>query len=291
MLGELIEGYIIYMDNNSDTSKNTMSSYISDIKGYEEHLNKEGFSQVSETNKTVILKYLMELQKQGRATSTIARNISSLRSFYQYLLNKGLVSEDPTVNLKTPKVEKKIPDVLTIEEVEIVLDQPNLDSFKGIRDRAMLELLYSTGIGINELIGLNITDLDMNLEMMEITSESNRTVPIGSIALKYLKKYLDSFEGNFKSEALFVNRNKKRISRQGFWKNLKEYEKQSGLEKNVTPQILRQSFAVHMIENGADLKTVQKLLGHSDLATTQVYALTSERRNIREVYKNSHPRA
>lgn len=291
MLEELLKSYIVYMRDNSNTSNNTMNSYISDISGYENYLKEEGFKNISDTNKTIILKYLMELQKEGRATSTIARNISSIRSFYQYLLNKGYVHEDPTVNLKTPKIQKKIPDVLSIEEVEIILEQPDLNSFRGIRDRAMLELLYSTGIGINELIALNISDVDLNLEMIEIGSEIKRTVPVGSVALNYLEKYLKQFKSNCKLEALFLNKNKKRISRQGLWKNLKEYEKKSGLDKKVTPQILRQSFAVHMIENGADLKTVQKILGHSDITSTQIYALTSETKNIREIYKNTHPRA
>lgn len=291
MLKNLINEYTIYMENNSDTSKNTMNSYIGDISGYGEYLINEDIKYIKNTNKTIVLKYLMKLQKDGRATSTIARNISSIRSFYQFLLNNGYISEDPMINLKTPKIQKKIPKVLTIEEIEIVLEQPDLNTFKGLRDRAMLELIYSTGIGINELISLDVSDIDFDLEIIKINSEVKRIIPIGSIAIDYLERYLKVYIENSKSEALFLNRNKARISRQGLWKNIKEYEKKSGLEKKVTPQILRQSFAVHMIENGADLKTVQKILGHSDISTTQLYALTSENKNIREIYKSTHPRA
>ncbi len=291
MLKNLINEYTIYMGNNSDTSKNTMNSYIGDIGGYGDYLNNEDIKDIKKTNKTIVLKYLMKLQKDGKATSTIARNISSIRSFYQFLLNNGYISEDPMINLKTPKIQKKIPEVLTIEEIELVLEQPDLNTLKGLRDRAMLELIYSTGIGINELISLDRSDIDFDLEIIKINSRVKRTIPIGSIAINYLERYLKVYKENSKSEALFLNRNKARISRQGLWKNIKEYEKKSGLEKKVTPQILRQSFAVHMIENGADLKTVQKILGHSDISTTQLYALTSENKNIREIYKNTHPRA
>lgn len=284
--------YIEYMKNERDLNENTLKSYINDMENFKAFLEKQSIEKLESVNKTLVINYLIDLEKQGRATSTIARNLSSIKSYYQFLLNKGYVSHNPTINLKAPKVERKIPNILTKEEVDILMDQPDKHTFKGLRDRAMLELMYSTGIGVNEIISIDIKDMDLDMGTLLVENNSeSRVVPVGSYALRALEAYMKKLEATYDTGVLFVNSRGDRISRQGFWKNLKEYEEMSNIKKKITPQILRQSFAVHMIENGADLEVVQKMLGHSDPTTTQIYLYKSTGGNIREVHRKSHPRA
>ena len=280
------------MKNERDLNENTLKSYINDMENFKAFLEKQSIEKLESVNKTLVINYLIDLEKQGRATSTIARNLSSIKSYYQFLLNKGYVSHNPTINLKAPKVERKIPNILTKEEVDILMDQPDKHTFKGLRDRAMLELMYSTGIGVNEIISIDIKDMDLDMGTLLVENNSeSRVVPVGSYALRALEAYMKKLEATYDTGVLFVNSRGDRISRQGFWKNLKEYEEMSNIKKKITPQILRQSFAVHMIENGADLEVVQKMLGHSDPTTTQIYLYKSTGGNIREVHRKSHPRA
>lgn len=292
LLEVFLEKYILYMSNERDLNENTLKSYINDIEKFNLYLKDKKINDLEKINKTLIIQYIMSLEENGRATSTIARNLSSIKSYYEFLLNKGYVDNNPTIGLKAPKVEKKIPDTLTNEEIDLLMQQPDRQTFKGVRDRAMLELMYSTGIGVNEIVALNKEDLDLEMGTLIVGCNSeNRIVPIGSYAIEALEKYLEKLNKYYETQVLFVNSRGDRISRQGFWKNLKEYEVKSNIKKNITPQILRQSFAVHMIENGADLEVVQKMLGHSDLTTTQIYIYKSSGGNIREVYRKSHPRA
>lgn len=239
----------------------------------------------------------MFLQKNGKASTTIARNLASVRCFYQYLLNNMMIKEDPTSNLQSPKYERKLPEILTVEEVELLLSQPSIKDFKGARDKAMLELLYATGIRVSELIALNVDNLklDIGYLYLEKTNKDGRMIPIGSVALKYLNHYLkkhrNTYLGNNDEKALFINYNGNRLTRQGFWKIVKHYRKKANILKRITPQTLRHSFAVHLLKNGADMKSVQEMLGHSDVSTTQIYSFLKNRDNLQDVYKNSHPRA
>ena len=213
------------------------------------------------------------------------------------MLNNNLIKEDPTYNLRSPKPERKLPSVLTKEEVDILLSQPKGDDFKGVRDKAMLELLYATGIRVSEIVALNLDDVDLELGQLIIEDDrlDVRVIPIGNMAIKYLKKYIYEYREkvlkNEDEEALFLNYNGNRLSRQGFWKIIKAYSKQSKIEKKITPQTLRHSFAVHLLENGADIKTVQEVLGHSDISATQIYTFAMENKRLRDVYKKTHPRA
>lgn len=296
MAEKIVTRYIDYIRDEKGLTENTLEAYIRDINSFKEYMKDNDIEGFNDANKTIVITYLMNLQKKGRATSTISRNLASIRSFFQYLLNHDLVKEDPTLNLKLPKIEKRIPDILTEKEINVLLDQPNSHDFKGARDKAMLELLYATGLKVSEIVSLNIESVNLDLRIVSIkdTGESNRVIPIGKMAIESLVHYLENFRENYEenySEPLFINFSGNRLTRQGFWKILKHYTKQSNINKVITPHTIRHSFAVHLIENGADLKTVQEMLGHSDLSTTQIYAFASEDTNLRQVYKNSHPRA
>lgn len=284
-----------YLRFERELSDNTVKSYIRDLKTYIKYL-KENKSSVVEANKTLILTYLMQLQKDDKSTATISRSIASIRSMYQYLLNEGEIKRDPTINLKTPKQEKKIPEVLSLDEVEIFLNQPNTETPKGARDRAMLELLYATGIKVSELITLDLEDINIAMEYIYCSkgTPNERAIPIGKTAIKMIKNYTENYRteliDNDEEKAYFVNYKGKRLTRQGFWKIIKHYAKISNIDKDITPNTLRHSFAVHMLENGADLKSVQEMLGHLDISTTNIYTMSFDKK-LNEVYKKSHPRA
>lgn len=286
------EKYLIY---NRELSNNTVKSYTRDLKKYLKYL-KENKTNIFDANKTLILTYLMKLQKDQKSTATISRNIASIRSLYQFLLNEGLIKKDPTINLKTPRQEKKIPNILTKEEVDRFLSEPDICTAKGVRDKAMLELLYATGIKVSELINLDLEDINIDMEYIYCSkgTPNERAIPIGKIALKMIKNYIYNFReelvDNREEEAIFVNYKGERLTRQGFWKIIKYYAKTSKIEKEITPNILRHSFAVHLLENGADLKSIQEMLGHLDISTTNVYTLSINKK-ISDVYKESHPRA
>lgn len=293
----ILKNYIAYMKNDKALTSNTLEAYIRDITQFKEYLVQNNIKDSTKVNKTIIITYLMFLQKEGKAPSTISRNLASIRCYYQYMLNNNLIKEDPTYNLRSPKPERKLPSVLTKEEVDILLSQPKGDDFKGVRDKAMLELLYATGIRVSEIVALNLDDVDLELGQLIIEDDrlDVRVIPIGNMAIKYLKKYIYEYREkvlkNEDEEALFLNYNGNRLSRQGFWKIIKAYSKQSKIEKKITPQTLRHSFAVHLLENGADIKTVQEVLGHSDISATQIYTFAMENKRLRDVYKKTHPRA
>lgn len=297
MTESILKNYIAYMKNDKALTSNTLEAYIRDITQFKEYLVQNNIKDSTKVNKTIIITYLMFLQKEGKAPSTISRNLASIRCYYQYMLNNNLIKEDPTYNLRSPKPERKLPSVLTKEEVDILLSQPKGDDFKGVRDKAMLELLYATGIRVSEIVALNLDDVDLELGQLIIEDDrlDVRVIPIGNMAIKYLKKYIyeyrEKFLKNEDEEALFLNYNGNRLSRQGFWKIIKAYSKQSKIEKKITPQTLRHSFAVHLLENGADIKTVQEVLGHSDISATQIYTFAMENKRLRDVYKKTHPRA
>lgn len=287
--------YTDFMRNTCHKSLNTVEAYKRDVTQYVAYLGELGISNIKSTTQTNVLSYIMLLQKMGRATSTVSRVIASIRSYYLFLLRKGQISSDPTVTLTSPKIEKKIPQALTSAEVTLLLEQPKLSDNKGIRDKAMLELLYATGIRVSELIGLDISDV--NLPMGYIRCSNNkgeRLIPLGNKAIDALNLYLEKSRPyilkNGSESALFVNRMGVRISRQGFWKIIKQYQESSGIENEITPHSLRHSFAAHLIQNGADLQSLKSMMGHSDISSTQVYTCFLDD-NIKRVYEKSHPRA
>ncbi|ABR48676.1 tyrosine recombinase XerD [Alkaliphilus metalliredigens QYMF] len=291
----LINNFIIYLKNEKHLSTNTLESYKRDVKQFTSYLAGSDIHDIEETTKTTIITYLFYLQKEGRAASTISRSLASLRSFYHYLLLHKKVDIDPTFNLESPKMVKKPPNILTLEEVELLLQQPLNTTPKGIRDKAMLELLYATGIRVTELISLNLEDVNVNLGYIRCCNNTKeRVIPIGTLSLialqKYINYYRDAFTKDNEEKSLFLNYHGGRLTRQGFWKIIKVYTKQAAIEKSITPHTLRHSFATHLIENGADLKSVQEMLGHSDISTTQVYAQLTKHK-IKDVYNKTHPRA
>lgn len=294
-MDKAITEFANYLRDEKHASENTLLSYIRDLKGFGCFLRGCGVVDVTKVNYTNIMAFIYELQNQNRAGATVSRNVASIRAFYNFLLKKGAVTENPASNLQLPKIEKKMPEVLSLDKVERLLEQPQTAEPKGIRDKAMLELLYATGIRVSELISLKISDVNLPLEYIRCGPEQkSRIIPIGSQAKVALKKYIDKgrsgliLDGN--EQILFVNCNGKPMTRQGFWKIIKCYAKKADIKEDITPHMLRHSFAAHLIENGADLKSVQEMLGHSDISTTQIYIkLTNQK--LKNVYAKAHPRA
>jgi len=290
-----IELFMSYLIDNKELSENTLESYKRDIRQFEVYLMEHSLT-LEKVTKTIIITYLITLQKSGKATSTISRNLASLRCFYQFMQNARHIDTDPSANLESPKVEKKLPAVLTKREVELLLEQAVPEDAKGARDKAMLELLYATGIRVSELISLDISNIDLNAGLIVCKSSEvkSRTIPLGNIAIKYLRLYLNDFRRKLCSDEsntiLFVNFHGQKMTRQGFWKIIKYYTAKAKINKVITPHTLRHSFAVHLIENGADLQVIQEILGHSDISTTQVYSKFNRNR-LKEVYSKTHPRA
>ncbi len=290
----LIENYFEYLQNTKKASSNTMMSYKRDILKYAEYLEKNGI-KIEKTNGTSVLEYLMKLQKSGMSASTVSRSLASIRSLYRFMQNKGMITQDPTAQLHSLKSEKKLPDVLTNEEVERLLSQPNVSDLKGCRDKAMLEILYATGMRVSEMIDLKLSDVDMNIGYINCNHGNKlRVIPIYSLAKKAVKDYIDGARSflvkGSGEDTLFVNYNGGKMTRQGFWKIIKNYAKTAGIDTPITPHTLRHSFATHLLENGADLKSIQEMLGHTDISSTQVYAQVVKK-HLNDVYKSSHPRA
>ena len=284
-----------YLRNEKKSSENTVLSYARDLKGFCRFMKESGVLDPAKVNRTNVMAYVYELQKQQKAGATVSRNIASIRSFFQFLQRKGAVTENPAADLELPKVEKKVPEILSLEKVELLLEQPSGEEDKEVRDKAMLELLYATGIRVTELISLKVEDINLPLEYIRCGSDAkSRIIPIGAQAKFSLRRYLEKVREHMilrpDEETLFVNCNGKPMTRQGFWKIIKAYAKKAGIEEDITPHMLRHSFAAHLIENGADLRSVQEMLGHSDISTTQIYTkLTNQK--LKNVYAKAHPRA
>jgi len=291
----LVQKFVNFLERDKRLSFNTLQSYRRDIEQYFEYLQEINLQNISNSNKTTVIAYLLYLQKKGRATSTISRNLASIRSFYQYISKNKLIDHDPTAELESPKVEKKLPQILSPEEVELLLEQPQCVDLKGYRDKAMLELLYATGIRVSELIQLDLQDVNLDMAYIRCNKGTReRMIPIGTMAINALKEYLSKSRPllvqNDEEKALFVNINGSRLTRQGFWKIIKQYKNKAKINKDITPHTLRHSFAAHLLENGADLRSIQEMLGHSDISSTQIYAQIAKNR-IKEIYKKTHPRA
>lgn len=292
---EILDGFVFSLVGGKRKAGNTIESYKRDVSHYISFLNEKGITDIKKTNRTTVLTYLLLLQKQGRATATISRRLASLRSFYGYIIDKGIKMKDPTLNLEAPKVSRKAPGVLTTTETELLLSIPKLTNAKGYRDRAMLEVLYATGIKVSELINLNVQDIDLKQGYITCHNGSHsRTLQMGRPAISALRDYLDKARNTMTMsddvDILFLNCNGTRLSRQGFWKILKNYGKEAGIQKEITPYTLRHSFAIHLLENGADLNFISQMLGYTDVAAMQVYADILDK-GMREKYEKVHPRA
>ena len=283
-----------FLENEKKVSVNTLQSYKRDLKQFEKYLeiSEEKYKDLTDEG---IKDYIKYMQEEGKKPSTISRGLASIRSFYQYEAKNKVVEKDPTEGIQSPKIEKRVPSVLTSNEVALLLDQPKNVDLKGTRDKAMLEFAYATGMRVTEIISLNVDDI--NLETGYATCKNGkkeRTVPIGEMSLKALKDYMLNARHTMikddNEKALFVNVNGQRLTRQGFWKIIKYYKEQAHIDKDITPHVLRHSFATHLLQNGADLKSIQTMLGHSDILSTQIY-MQFQDESLKNVYRKAHPRA
>jgi len=290
-----VKEYTSFMTDIRHKSLNTVESYKRDVTQYISYLDGTGVTDISSTTKTTVLSYLLYLQKEGRASSTVSRTLASLRSYYLFMMQNGVVKSNPTSNLEAPHVEKKIPKILSGEEVELLLEQPKDCDNKGIRDKAMLELLYATGIRVSELINLDVSDVNVPMSFVRCKGgKKERIIPMGHQAKDALENYINNVRKYMVKDenetALFVNCSGARLSRQGFWKLIKYYQHIAGIETDITPHTLRHSFAAHLLENGADLHSIQEMMGHADISSTQVYSRMINSK-IKDVYAKAHPRA
>jgi len=289
-----LQSFIVYLHDVKKTSANTEISYQRDLRKLEEYMERQGVTQADQLTATNLNSYILYMEKNGFAPSTVSRSIASIKAFAQYLRNNGIIQEDISVSLKAPRIEKKLPGILTVDEVECLLAQPGDKNAKDIRDKAMLELLYATGIRVTELTSLKVSEVNMKLSYIVCKDNGReRIIPFGRNAKKALERYLSGartvmLKGN-ENDILFTNCSGSPMSRQGFWKLIKFYAKKAGITSEITPHTIRHSFAAHLVENGADLHAVQEMMGHSDISTTQLYVNLNAGK-VREVYAKTHPR-
>ena len=292
---DLVRAYENYLSKVKKASANTIASYIRDIRQYSEWLQMYEGMDVLDAQQLNIGSYLSYLEENGRSGATLSRSLASLNNFYSYLVSTGFLEKTPVADVKVERGEKKVPQILSGREIELLLSQPVCVDAKGYRDKAMLEVMYATGIRVTELIELNISDVNLDLGIIKCAGvKKTRAIPLYPAALRSLKNYLDNVRTSMladpQEEALFVNVGGVRMSRQGFWKILKHYQSTAHIEKEITPHTLRHSFAVHLLENGADIGSVQELMGHSDISSTQVYTNLINQK-IKNVYAKCHPKA
>lgn len=294
---ENITSFLYYLEHIKGASINTVQSYERDLKYLEIYLNNKRQVKIDQLKEPDIEAYLDDLKLNHKSAATISRTLAAIRAFYQYLVKEDKLNENPAKKIALPKIEKKAPRILSQDQIVCLLDQPNRKDTKGIRDRAMLELLYATGIRVSELISLKVTDINLQQGyIMCRDSQKERTIPIGKSAIAALQVYLGEVRHilirDNHDQTLFVNCNGYPMTRQGFWKILKTYAHTAHISEEITPHMLRHSFAAHLVQNGANLKSVQQMLGHSDISTTQVYMhLNKETEELLDVYQKSHPRA
>ncbi len=292
---EIIDFFKDYLKNTKKASQNTYSSYVRDVQQFYDYLVSCISTGFVEVDRSCVCDYITWMQEHGKASSSVLRSVASLKCFYNFLLEQKLVSENPVHDIVVTKTEKKLPQILTSAEVELLLEQPKCTDAKGYRDHAMLELLYATGVRVSELISLNLEDVYLNSGMIRCASNGKeRLIPMYPVAVKALSDYVRfarcQFGGATSEKALFLNRSGERISRQGFWKVVKHYQEMAGIAKDITPHTLRHSFAAHLLENGADIHAIQEMMGHANLASTQIYTMVVQSQ-LKEVYNRTHPRA
>lgn len=288
---DLIKAYENYLSKVKQASANTISSYMRDIRQFAEWLGTE----VADASQLNISDYLRQLEQDGRSAATISRTLASLKNFYAYLVSSGFCEKTPVTDIHIDRGEKKLPQILTGREIELLLSQPLCVDAKGFRDKAMLEVMYATGIRVTELIDLDVDDVNLEMGVVKCTAaKKTRMIPLYPAALRALTIYIrdvrESMLAASDESALFVNVNGSRMSRQGFWKILKHYQAAAHIEKEITPHTLRHSFAVHLLENGADLNSLQELMGHCDISSTQMYTQLINQK-LNKVYKKCHPKA
>lgn len=288
--------FVTYLIQERKAADNTAKAYLRDVEHFGRFLEKRGTYELTEATNADVVAYLIELKSQSCSKSTVNRKLASIRTYYNFMQKKMGLAQNPTENIKSPKIEKKNIEFLTMEQVETLMALPD-DSHKGIRDRAILELLYATGIRASEIIDMSCDDINLRMGFLTCTGENVRAriIPIGRMARNAVDTYMNSsrdmlIRNNPDERTLFVNYHGKPVTRQGLWKILKEYGEKAGFEINLTPQVLRNSFAVHMLQNGADVKSLQELMGHEDISATQVYLAFTKNR-IKDVYDRAHPRA
>ncbi|VEF47905.1 site-specific tyrosine recombinase XerD [Bacillus freudenreichii] len=293
-----LQDFIHFMIVEKGLSQNTVKAYERDLVNYLSYVQKIlHINSFDEITRMHIIQFLGQIKGEGKSSRTLARHIASIRSFHQFLLREKAAGHDPTVHIETPQLEKNLPKVLSITDVQSLLEAPDQSTMFGIRDKAMLELLYGTGTRISELLDMNLDDIHLTIGFVRCRGKGNkeRIIPIGMEATKAIERYLKEARPKLrkeknKTDALFLNHHGKRLTRQGFWKNLKKLASKADIKKELTPHTLRHSFATHLLENGADLRAVQEMLGHADISTTQIYTHVSKSR-LKDVYKQFHPRA
>lgn len=291
---DLIGAYENYLSKVKQASSNTVASYIRDIRQYSDWLRQEEELDVVEAKQVNISNFMSHLEEDGRSAATVSRNLASLKNFYAYLVSSGFLEKTPVTDIKITRGEKKLPQILTSREIELLLAQPVCSDAKGFRDKAMLEVMYATGIRVTELIELNVSDVNLSMGVIKCSGgKKSRMIPLYPAALKALSDYLlevRSAMADPAETALFVNVGGVRMTRQGFWKILKYYQGTAHIDKEITPHTLRHSFAVHLLENGAEVGDVQELMGHSDISSTQMYTQLVNQR-LKSVYDKFHPKA
>ncbi len=290
------ERYMEYLTNERKMSDNTKQAYLRDLKSFQSFIFQRGLSGYEEASNAEIVAWLMELKTSGKSKATVNRKLASLRNFYHYLEKQKLIQENPAENIKAPKINKKEIEYLSMEEMDRLLAVPDDNTPKGKRDRAILELLYATGIRASELIEMKLEDVNLRMGFVKCSGAHGRAriIPVGRLARKVMEDYVLDVRPvilkDNQTDALFINYAGRPFTRQGLWKVLKQYGEEAGLELPLTPQIIRNSFAVHMLQNGADIRSLQELMGHEEISATQAYLAVVKNR-IKDVYDKTHPRA
>ena len=293
-MNDLISSFESYLRNVKASSDNTVASYLRDIRQFDSYCSSHGHADLRDVIHHDVCDYMDHLHEEGKSSSTVSRCVASLRCFYNYLVSTGHIARCPVHDIHLEKKEKKLPQILTSEEVELLLQQPKCVDPKGYRDRAMLEVLYATGIRVSELISLDMEDISLSGAFLRCRGSKVRIIPLYPAAVRVLSDYMNGIRPNLiasaSERALFVNLNGERMSRQGFWKIIKLYQEKARITKDITPHTLRHSFAAHLLENGADLRSIQEMLGHSDISSTQIYTQVVKQ-NLKSVYHKAHPKA
>ena len=290
-----IARYGDYLAGEKHASQNTISSYLRDVTQFADYLQNYEDASLRDATGEMVQSYMNWMMGRGKSAASVTRFLASVKSFYQFLVSQGDMASNPAKGIASTKVERKYPEILTSKEVELFLEQPQCVDAKGFRDHAMLELLYATGIRVSELISLDMEDLNLAAGFIRCENRGKeRIIPLYHTAVKALNDYVRNIRpqliADSEEQALFVNMNGERMSRQGFWKIIKHYQEKAGIEKDITPHTLRHSFAVHLLENGADLRSIQEMLGHADISSTHIYTHVVKRQ-LKDVYQKAHPRA
>lgn len=292
---QYIEAFLAYALTEEGLAPRSVEAYGADLREFAGFVRARGILAPADVSRAAITLYLVGQRQRGRAPATIKRRAAAIRAFYRFLLREEEVDQDPTLDLAPPRLPRRLPRLLTVEEVELLLAMPDLKKPEGVRDRAMVELMYASGLRVSETVGLELSDVDLAAELVRCVGKGNkeRLVPMGVQAVKALRLYLRQgrplLVRRGLTQALFVNRRGRRLTRQGCWKLIRQYARRAGITKPLTPHVLRHSFATHLLERGADLRAVQEMLGHASISTTQVYTHVTRDR-LREVYRGSHPR-